>query len=374
MKNCRMPLRFVKSPIGPKRVSTLRYFVRPRLVLFLVSLVNCAGLTLAQEAHSPTPESQLADANVLLKQGKPRDALVLLTSIAGKNQGPAFEAVLGTAYFETRQFPQAIEHLQAVLREKPDDLESMHLLGLSFYQERNYREALPLLEKLGPHFAKQDAESGDVLSTCYLMTQRLDKARNVLAETFSVPPESAMAYLAFAKLLVRHRMVEAAVPELEEAVQLDPRILMAHFLLGEIDLYQSKPQAAVVEFQREMLVNPTLWLVYWRLGDAYTRLGNYDEAEKVLKESIWLNDGSAAALILLGEIALKKNDPALGVGFLQRGLDLDPENAEAHEQLANAYKALGRAADADQQIEITKKLRTQFPSTQNENGLLQTVP
>jgi len=154
-------------------------------------------------------------------------------------------------------------------------------------------------------------------------------------------------------------MVDAAAAQIESALSLQPRLLMAHFLMGEIDLYQSKPQAAIVEFQKELALNPTLWLVYWRLGDAYVRVGNYDEAEKVLKEAVWLNDGSSSALVLLGEIAIKRNDPALGAGFLERGLALDPQNADAHEMLANAYKALGREVDANQQTEMSKKLRSE---------------
>ena len=84
------------------------------------------------------------------------------------------------------------------------------------------------------------------------------------------------------------------------------------------------------EFQKELAINPTVWLVYWRLGDAYVRLENYDEAEKVLKEAIWLNEWSSGAYILLGQIALKKDDSGLAVGFLERALKLDPQNYWVH--------------------------------------------
>jgi tetratricopeptide (TPR) repeat protein len=332
-----------------------------------------AGLSFAQEVQTGSSEPPFQQADTLLKEGKPREALALLAAIAEKNpKTSGLDRELGKTYFQTREFPDAIVHLKTALQQDPSDMEAMQFLALSFYAEGNYREALALLEKLGPHLPKDSPNSPYLLSTCYVMTQQIGRARNSLAEMFSVPPESAMAYLALAKLLVRQRMVEAAVPHLETALRLDARILMAHFLLGEIDLYHSKPQAAVAEFQKELAVNPTLWLVYWRLGDAYARLGNYDEAEKHLKEAIWLNDGSSAALILLGAIALKKHDPALAAGFLERGLALDPQDAVAHEQLANAYKALGREVEANQQIEISKKLRTQLHN--NENDVFQTVP
>jgi len=343
------------------------YFFSGLFLLIALVVVFARPGSAQDVVHSVAPDSAFDEAETLLKLGKPKQAVALLAAAREKNpKTPGLEAELGKAYFQAREFSQALVHLKIALHQTPGDIESIELMALSFYDEGNYREALPLLEKLGPQLPKDNADSPYLLSTCYVMTQQIDRARNSLADMFSVPPESAMAYLALAKLLVRQKMVEAAVPQLETALRLDGRLLMAHFLLGEIALYQSKPQAAIAEFQKELTVNPTLWLVYWRLGDANARVGNYDEAEKYLKESIWLNDGSSAALVLLGAIALKKNDPALAAGFLERGLALDPENAEAHEKLADAYKALGREADSIQQAEISQKLRGQLHGSEND--------
>jgi tetratricopeptide (TPR) repeat protein len=340
-----------------------------RAVFCLWLLAVSAGPGSAQQASAPPPpQTPLDHADALLKGGKPRESLVLLTALEEKDpKTPGLESKLGQAYFQLGQFPQAIAHLKSALERDAGDEESTQFLALSFYGSGNYAEALPLLEKLGTRLPLDTADSPFLLSICYLMTHQADKARKSLAEMFSVPSESGTSYLMLAKLLVRQKMVKAAVPQLETALKLEPRLLMAHFLMGEIDLYQSNPVAAVAEFQKELAVNPTLWLVYWRLGDAYVRVENYDAAEKALKEAVWLNDGSSAALVLLGEIALKKNDPALGAGFLERGLALDPQNAEAHDALAGAYKALGREAEASQQSEISKKLRTErSPGESNE--------
>ena len=102
------------------------------------------------------------------------------------------------------------------------------------------------------------------------------------------------------------------------------------------------------------------------------RLAKYDDAESVLKKAIWLNEASPGAFILLGEIALKKNDPALASGFLERALAIDPQSADAHYALASAYKALGRNTEANQQLEISKKLRNEKPDRDKDK--LQPLP
>jgi len=301
---------------------------------FFVLLAAGAGLGFAQES-APLSKSPVDQAETLLNEGKPREALSLLTQISEKDpKAPGLEEELGDAYFQLRQFSQATPHLKSALQQNADDLKATQLLAVS-----------------------------------YVMTQQLDSARKVLAQMFYVPPGSAMAYLTLGKLMVRQQMVEAAVPQIETALQLDPRLTMAHFLLGEIDLYQSNAQGAVAEFQKELAVNPTLWLVYWRLGEAYMRLAKYDDAEMVLKKAIWLNEASPGAFILLGELALKKNDPSLASGFLERALALDPQSFDAHYALATAYKALGRETEANQHFEISKKLRNEKQDTEKDSLL-----
>jgi tetratricopeptide (TPR) repeat protein len=361
------------SPVGRAR-KTSPHRIRLRVLVVSALLILWASSGLGQEASStPSPKDSLAQAEALLNGGKPNEALTVLSEFAAKvPSAPGLDAMFGKAYFQSKRFPQAVVHLKAALQQNPEDMESTQLLALTYYAAGDYQEALPLLQKLGPQLPKSNADGPYLLGTCYLMTQRWDEARKTFAQMFSVSPESSMAYLMFGKILIRQRMEDRAIPEIEKALQLDARLPMAHFLLGEIDLFKKNAPAAVGEFQKELAINPTVWLVYWRLGDAYVQLENYDEAEKVLKEAIWLNEWSSGAYILLGEIALKKGDSGIAVGFLEQALKLDPQNYWVHYFLAKAYHAVGRATEATQQFEISKSLSDE--RLNQERKMLQAVP
>jgi len=321
-----------------------------RLLAVTALLFAFASLSLAQDVRATTaPKPPLTQADSLLNDGKLDEALTLLNELAAKDpKTPGLEGMFGKAYFQSKKFSEAIAHLQTALQQNPEDLEATQLLALTYYASGDYQHALPLLESLGPQLPKSNADGPYLLGTCYIMTQRWDDARKTFAKMFSVSPESSMAYLMFGKILIRQRMEERAISQIDKALQLDPRLPMAHFLLGEIELFKKNPQAAVSEFQQELAINPTVWLVYWRLGDAYVRLEKYDEAEKVLKEAIWLNEWSSGAYILLGEVALKKGDSGIAAGFLERALRLDPQNYWVHYFLAKAYHNLGRTVEATQ--------------------------
>ena len=338
------------------------------LVGFL--LFPSAGKT---QISSLDPARSLSRADSLIHEGKLDEAIALLENVL-QQEPPAsgIEARLGKAYYKKRSYQQAIAHLKAALQENPEERETAQLLGLSYYTVGQLDQAIPLLERIQSRLPATEFDGWYVLGVCYLRTQQPDKARAAFGQMFSVPPDSAVGHLLFAQMMVRQRLEEKAIPELEKAVSLDPRLPMVHFLLGEIYLYKTNPQRALEEFRKELEINPTVWLVYWRLGDAYARLEKYDEAEKALKQSIWLNETFTGSYVLLGQIELKKNDWELAVGFLERALKLDPQNYLAHYSLARAYQQLGHNDEANRHFVLSRSLRGN--KKREEEQLFQQIP
>src|SRR5260370_41851384 len=85
---------------------------------FFILFAGSAGFGFAQESTlPPAPKSPIDQAEKLLNEGKPREALSLLSEIAEKDpKAPGLEGKLGKAYFQLRQFPQAAAHLKIALK------------------------------------------------------------------------------------------------------------------------------------------------------------------------------------------------------------------------------------------------------------------
>jgi tetratricopeptide (TPR) repeat protein len=311
-------------------------------------------------ALGESPGVAIDRADTLIRQGKTGEAIAVLDPLARKKPSiPGVETLLGKAYFTSKTYQQAILHLQRAMEQAPEDWESMQLLALSYYALGKCQETVPLLEKVSPHLPQGQADAPYILGVCYARTQQRENARKAFAEMFGVSPESPMAHLMLAKMLVRLQLEDQAPPEIEKALALEARLPMAHFLLGEIWLYKMDPQRALPEFQKELAINPSVWLVYWRLGDTYMRLKQYDEAEKALKQALWLNESFTGSYIMLGQIELQKGDPELARGFLERAVKLDPQNYYAHYALGRSYQKLGRTDDANREFVLQRSLRTE---------------
>ncbi len=296
-------------------------------------------------------------ADHLIKQGKPAEAIALLEPLTQNQPGmQGLEKLLGNANFTSKNYQQAIVHLNLAMQQAPEDWESLQLLALSYYALGQCQQTVPLLNKVVPHLPQGQADAPYILGVCYVRTEQWENARKAFADMFGVSAESPMAHLMLAKMLVRLQLEDKAPPELEKALALDPRLPMAHFLLGEIYLYKSDAQRALAEFRKELEINPTVWLVYWRLGDSYMRLRRYDEAEKALKQALWLNESFTGSYLMLGEIELQKGDAELARGFLERAAKLDPRNYYVHYSLGRAYQKLGRTEDANREFALQRSM------------------
>ena len=327
--------------------------------LLLWSCLLARPIAASQAPAAGAATTDLARADELISQGKLDQALFVLGELSEKDpQTPGLEARLGKIYYQKRDFQQAVAHLELAVKQKPDDGESTQLLGLSYYLLGHVQQAIPLLEKVESWLPQPDVTALYLLGISYLQSYQYDKARTSFAKMFSVSPESAQARVVLGQMMIREEFEDKAVPELQKAIALDPRLPMAHFLLGEVYLFKSKVELALDEFHKELEINPILWLAYWRMGDAYTRVEKWEEAERALKQSIWLNQNFTGPYILLGKVELKKGDAGLAAGFLEKALKMDPNNYSAHYLLASAYKELGRTADANREFELTRTLRS----------------
>ena len=104
-------------------------------------------------------------------------------------------------------------------------------------------------------------------------------------------------------------------------------------------------------------MNPSFAPAYYKLADAYSRIQKYDEAERLLQRSIWLDATSTGPYILMGKILQKKGEPQLALRALQRAATMDPNNPMTHHLLGQAYRDLGDAVQSERELKLAEQLR-----------------
>jgi len=315
--------------------------------------------TTSATAAAPDLKTALAAARTLISEGKPKDAIAQLQTL--DISVPEVGHMLGVAYYHADDHQAAIKQLTAVRDKLPagslERRETVQILGLCYYLTGRFADAIPLLEETRT-WAADNLELGYILGLAYIQTRQPDAARNSLARTFGVQPESAAAHLLAAQMMIRLEMEPLAEAELKRALEKDPRLPRAHYLLGQMALFRGKLDDAVALSEQELSINPGDAMALFQIGDAHLRASRVDEAIAALQKSLWLNPFYSGPYVLLGRAYMKKGQPSTAEGMLRRGIQYDPNNRSAHYQLAQLLQQMGRTEEAKREFEIAERLQS----------------
>src|SRR5262249_36748378 len=172
-------------------------------------------------------------------------------------------------------------------------------------------------------------------------------------------------YLFTARLLLRQGFDSAAEEYARKAAALDPRLPLVHFVLGDIALFRAHLQQAREEVHQEIQLNPGSAEGYDPLADAYMREGDLNGPEALLKRSILLDPNSTGSYILLGKLQLKAKDYAQAALYLEKASRMDPGNFITHHLLGEAYRNMGKLADAERESKTADEIQSsQHPKIQ----------
>ncbi len=328
----------------------------PSLVLILSSLLVHGQI---QDAQQVRPKVSLEHAQQLSREGKYEEAISELEQLSqSQPEIKGLDRELGTAYYRKGDYPHAIASLtKAVGRDAHDD-EASQLLGLSYYLAGKPSEAIPYLERVQTWYPRANVDASYILGQCYIQTKDYEHARQAFAKMFDLAPGSAGSYLVTARMLFRQEFGPIALQYAQKAVALDPKLPQAHFLLGEIHLFQSQIPGAVSDFQAELELNPGDAATYYKLADAYSRIQKFDDAERLLQRSIWLDATTTGPYILLGKVLEKKGEADLALRALRRAATMDPNNSMTHHLLGQAYRDLGDNEAAERELKLAGQLES----------------
>jgi len=292
-----------------------------RSIEALAVCLALAGLAAAQE-----PAAAIAEARALLDAGKPGDAIDRLQPILPK----LAEGSAGRR-------------------------EAAQVLGLSHYLAGHLKEAIPYLEEVRATTA--DMKVAYALAMAYAQTRQPDKARDAVARTFQVAPDSAAAYLLTGQMMNRLELEDLAEAALRQALAKDPRLPEVHFLLGQQAVFRSRLDEGMALMRAELALNPAHGMALYWIGDIYSRQAKWTEAIAALQQSIWINPYFSGPYILLGKAFSKTSQPAAAEDMLRHAIQYDPNNKTAHYLLGQVLQQAGRVEEARKEFEIAARLQ-----------------
>ena len=224
--------------------------------------------------------------------------------------------------------PGAVEAYKEMARVKVAlgrSQEAISDANLAAAMAENDPEAKELVVEVRVARSLQDVSAGQIDLAVQDLTQLRDQN-----------PGSAVVRLGLGRAQIARRDADAALAELQKAVEIDPKNAEAQYQLGYVQqVMKQNPGAAVPPFEKAVEAEPGNAMFRTSLGSALLGAGQTDRAvEQLTKVTSAEGYSGWQAWFYLGAAQLKASRFKEAASALEKSLAAKPDNAEAEAYLA----------------------------------------
>jgi tetratricopeptide (TPR) repeat protein len=305
---------------------------------------------------------------------------------------------LGEFYLAAGKLAQAIPPLAKAYQIKPDAYDNGYNLALAYLDtgktadakiiaqdllaRRNIAELHNLLaeiEEKNQNFiaAEHEYESAAHMDPSesnlfdwaseLLLHRTLDPAVDVFRNATERYPKSPRLAIGLGMALYSRGNYDDAVKALLHAADLNPADPNCYYFLSRA--YDSSPGQAdevIQRFRHFMDLQPAnakapyyYAMSMWKGRRAQDASIDFQQIEALLKKSIELDPKFAEPRLQLGNLYSDQRKYELAIPLYERALVLNPDLADAHYRLGQAYVHVGKKDEAQQQLAVYQKLRSE---------------
>ncbi|WP_161974001.1 tetratricopeptide repeat protein [Hwanghaeella grinnelliae] len=295
---------------------------------------------LASEASAEdklTAKNQMAEMARLA--GDFDRAKAILAEILGEDSKNAAALMTrGAIRNVEQQYDDAIIDLRTVLRDEPDSLRALVLLGTAYegngapeLADDQYTRAFQVAEgaaSIGLPFANFLARRGD-----------LNRADEVLSRVVQVEPNNVTAHRALAQIRINLRDWAGAEQVAERLRELQDEDSVINRIKGIALQGQQKFDQSVRAFEQSQQAAPDAFRPMASLVDAYYRSGEPEKAEAFLKSVLETSSDNVFAHVLLGQLYSELDRKEDAEQVLLEAVESNPKSAVAYTALSR-FKSL----------------------------------
>ncbi|MDC1287799.1 tetratricopeptide repeat protein [Gammaproteobacteria bacterium] len=278
-------------------------------------------------------------ARIYLLSGKLAESRALVDEVLAQDKNNQ-DALLIRARFNLaeRKYDATIVNLRTVLRDNPDSIEALELIGRAHEvmgADNLAIESLNTAFELNPG----SVDIGNRLATILIRTRQPDQADAILLQSIDAGNQSVEAL----RLLIQVKMT---LGQWEEAEQLAQRLKTfegqasaSQHVLGLV--YQNRDQRdeSIVAFKQAYDLDPDVSDPVIALVKVYLDNNEPEKAREFLLSVVAENPANTMAYQLLGQLSLRKKDIPAATRYFEQAIEANPRVDTGYLRLAAIYLA-----------------------------------
>ncbi|MBD3290257.1 tetratricopeptide repeat protein [candidate division KSB1 bacterium] len=304
------------------------------------------------ERYDERAEKLHKNALSLARSGNLDDAIKRWTQASLINStDPDYYFNLGLAYFEKKQYTEAIENLNRVLAICPFYTKTHLILGTAFLKIRKFEFAKKHLQK-SIKYSKPITSAYLNLGAVNSILKLYDEGQKMFEKAIELSPNEPRAYLGIAKIYSTIGNDEKANAFFKKVIELDKKGNLANYAKRSIISENTSNISAKGEANREALnQNPE---EYYSEGYRLYISGDYTNAEKMYQNYLKIKPDDDYVWYALGEAQLRSNKAEDAVNSFKKAIKLYPKKGLYFKELAVVFDALNKP---DKVIAATSKAK-----------------
>ena len=216
------------------------------------------------------------------------------------------------------------------------------------YVQTKDHEASDQAVKAATRAQHLDPSSTDVqitLATIYKGTGDTAEAIKQLTHALHLHPNNYQALRLMADIDAARGQAQQAIDEYQKAIAIRPDYWETYRSLGALYWHASRYQEAIDAFTRITELQPDSPIGWQTRGTVYATMMKLDEARSDLEKAL-AHGGSAGTYSVLGTVSYYQGRFADAAHDYEQAIQLRAKNALTHYNLGDAYRQLGRSAEA----------------------------
>ncbi len=251
-------------------------------------------------------------------------ALVTILSVAAIAQQPSAPISSIESLIRSRQYEQALQLIQATLRERPNDIRVWTLQGIVFSLQNHSREALAAFERalsLSPNYVPALKAKGELL---YRTGD--GRAIPVLQTLIKLNPKDEVAHEMLAILEARAGKCTSAIGHFQSSATIGPTHASSLELYGYCLQQVKQTEKAITVFQQLAALVPEQTYPKYDLAVLLVETKQQAAALKVLEPLLGPEQSDPDVLSLAAEAYEGTGDTPKAVSHLRQAIVLNPKN------------------------------------------------
>jgi len=329
----------------------------PRWVSYLTVVFFLAFTAFAMHAQSGddevTPEVQQLYAQAKAAQQRNDTAVAIEKYRAMIKLAPHLAAAynnLGMLYFNEHDYEHAAEVLEHGLKLHQSMSTAAAMLGMSYYQLGMNEKAEPLMRAAVKANPKDD-QAEMMLAHVLIKLSKYDEATQTLNHFLSRNPKDQEAWYLLGKSYLQ--MSQDALKKINE---IDSNSVVAHEISGEIDESMHNYDSALVEYKKAVDMAPQQPDTHMHMANAYWLIGKWESAQTEFKAELAIDPNNCEARWKLANAMLEANDSNEdALSQLNQSISHCPTLMQARVDRARALIRLGKQSDAFPDLKMAEK-------------------